>query len=544
VTGSSLPDFSMTSGPKNPNIFRIEGPTGLLFETTDFSLMGRVFEGVVGGHVKVDRASYVRNPAGSIKLDVFATAQPSTQMRVPAGPPPAVVIPHLDYHPLPCVPTVGPNGIPGPPYSAPGGVPIQMLGVGANYWGQNEPLTLPLEVCVVQANAVNAGGGTFSAFFPTLVQDQITITQAFYDPPNSTLSVQAASGDQMTPPTLTAVGFGDLTAGSLVITGLVAPPARVRVTSGAFGANEIEVTTGAGATGGGSPIPIAANDAVTVAEDSGATIIPVLANDTVGGSSIPALSIVTLTAPPLMGTAVLNGDGTFSYTPNANRFGADSFTYTVAVNGHLSNPANVAVTITPVNDAPVAFNETLNAFAGLTAALPVLANDTDVDGPADITAVVNVSAVTRISGTGTATAVASGKLVNFTATAAGTYTFTYQAQDLGLLSSNTATATVVVAAAETVGISLAEFRVSAARLRVTGSVNPVTTPAQQIEIRWANGTDTVSVVATPVVGATGNWFVDIRGATGIQDPRNSAATRVVATSSTGGRSIAFFISIR
>src|SRR5690606_18274188 len=54
------------------------------------------------------------------------------------------------------------------------------------------------------------------------------------------------------------------------------------------------------------------------------------------------------------GAVVDNGDGTVTYTPEANYFGVDSFTYTVADDeGDLSNSAAVTVTVSPVNDAPV-----------------------------------------------------------------------------------------------------------------------------------------------------------------------------------------------
>jgi hypothetical protein len=49
-----------------------------------------------------------------------------------------------------------------------------------------------------------------------------------------------------------------------------------------------------------------------------------VANDTDVDSS--TLSVVSLSAP-LHGSAVLNADGTVTYTPDANYFGTDSFTY-------------------------------------------------------------------------------------------------------------------------------------------------------------------------------------------------------------------------
>ena len=43
-----------------------------------------------------------------------------------------------------------------------------------------------------------------------------------------------------------------------------------------------------------------------------------------------------------------------SYTPDANYFGADSFTYTISDGNGGSDTATVTVTVTAVNDNPVA----------------------------------------------------------------------------------------------------------------------------------------------------------------------------------------------
>src|SRR5207247_4119985 len=109
----------------------------------------------------------------------------------------------------------------------------------------------------------------------------------------------------------------------------------------------------------------------------------VLMNDTdVDGDTLTAV----LVAGPAHGTLTFNANGSFTYTPAANYNGADSFTYKARdPSGALSNVATVSLTITPVNDPPVAANESYTTAeeARLTVAAPgVLANDTDVDGDA------------------------------------------------------------------------------------------------------------------------------------------------------------------
>ncbi|HTK77374.1 MAG TPA: tandem-95 repeat protein [Gemmataceae bacterium] len=128
--------------------------------------------------------------------------------------------------------------------------------------------------------------------------------------------------------------------------------------------------------------PVAANDSQSTAEDTSLTISApgVLGNDTdVEGSPLTAV----LVAGPAHGTVTLNADGSFTYTPAANYNGSDSFTY-MANDGALnSSPATVSLTITPVNDAPVAVNDSYTTAEDtvLTVAAPgVRANDFDVDG--------------------------------------------------------------------------------------------------------------------------------------------------------------------
>ena len=60
---------------------------------------------------------------------------------------------------------------------------------------------------------------------------------------------------------------------------------------------------------------------------------------------------------PTDGTLTLNADGSFAYTPNADFFGTDTFTYKVNDGSFDSNVAEVTITVNPVNDAPKAQND-------------------------------------------------------------------------------------------------------------------------------------------------------------------------------------------
>lgn len=71
--------------------------------------------------------------------------------------------------------------------------------------------------------------------------------------------------------------------------------------------------------------------------------------DTSGGGTLGVDSFTQ----PANGTLMLNADGTFTYTPNANFFGVDTFTYTATDGTSASGSATVTVNVANVDDAPV-----------------------------------------------------------------------------------------------------------------------------------------------------------------------------------------------
>ena len=103
------------------------------------------------------------------------------------------------------------------------------------------------------------------------------------------------------------------------------------------------VGTQSGGGGGGSvnQAPTPANDSVTVIVNQ-PKIINVLANDTDPNGD--SLTVTSVTAP-LHGTAVLNTDGTITYTPVTSYTGADSFTYAVSDGHGGTATASVAISV-------------------------------------------------------------------------------------------------------------------------------------------------------------------------------------------------------
>ncbi|MCK9486844.1 MAG: Ig-like domain-containing protein [Dehalococcoidia bacterium] len=168
------------------------------------------------------------------------------------------------------------------------------------------------------------------------------------------------------------------------------------------GAVSLALLSSAGAQANQAPTP--QNDAATTAEDT-AVSIAVLANDTDPDGNTLSIASVGLAAD---GTAAISGNSII-YTPRANFHGTDAFNY-VVTDGDLLASALVTVTVTPVNDAPEARDDTATVRKDQARVIDVLANDRDVDGdtmtlqavsaPAHGTAVINGGKVTYTPATG------------------------------------------------------------------------------------------------------------------------------------------------
>ncbi len=132
--------------------------------------------------------------------------------------------------------------------------------------------------------------------------------------------------------------------------------------------------------------PAANNDVRTVAEDQAVTALSVRGNDSdVEGDP---LTITGVSNPP-KGTASIIGNDV-RYVPDANAFGSDALTYTLSDGHGGTDTAAVTMTITPINDAPLANNDAATIMDGPAVAIPVLANDVDVDADS-----IRISTVTR-----------------------------------------------------------------------------------------------------------------------------------------------------
>ncbi len=213
--------------------------------------------------------------------------------------------------------------------------------------------------------------------------------------------------------------------------------------------------TGAAATGTITDPPVTNQPPIvsgpvtrTVTEDDAVATVNLLANasDSNAGDVL-AVSNLTVTSGNAAGI-VQNGNS-LSITPSAynSLTGGQNavvvYGYNVTDGQGGSTPATATITITGINDAPVATNDpNLTAFAGATTRLNVLVNDNAGGGE---TQALTVTAATLTSGNATVAPTADGSAVNLTAPAGavGTVTFTYTIRDAGGATA-TGTATVSV----------------------------------------------------------------------------------------------------
>ena len=122
--------------------------------------------------------------------------------------------------------------------------------------------------------------------------------------------------------------------------------------------------------------PTANPDDAETDEDTPIEVIPVLANDT-----DPNLDPLEIVGTPTAGngTVGVNPDGTLSYTPNLDFNGTDTITYTITDPNGNEATSTVKVTVNPVNDGPVAVDDSAQTGFNEAVVVDLIGNDTDVD---------------------------------------------------------------------------------------------------------------------------------------------------------------------
>ncbi|UMA66195.1 Ig-like domain-containing protein [Roseivivax marinus] len=192
----------------------------------------------------------------------------------------------------------------------------------------------------------------------------------------------------------------------------------------------------ASSSSGSNNAPVPGDDTILVDEDGKVNFAP-LTNDTDPDGD--ALVVAGIATAPGKGEAVIEADGTVTYTPNPDANGSDSFELLIS-DGVDTVTSTVFVEITPVDDDPVAVDDTGTTVTGNAVNIDVIANDIELDGDALVVTGVSGGAAgstVTINGDGTVTYTPASGFV-------GEDKFTYTVSDAGGVVTSTATVTITV----------------------------------------------------------------------------------------------------
>src|SRR5690606_17939714 len=93
--------------------------------------------------------------------------------------------------------------------------------------------------------------------------------------------------------------------------------------------------------------------------------------------------VVALVSTVSHGELVLLGDGSFTYTPEPDYYGEDSFVYELvsypAIQAGWTDTATVTITVNPINDAPVAQSQSVTTPEETAKDITLVATDIEND---------------------------------------------------------------------------------------------------------------------------------------------------------------------
>lgn len=249
--------------------------------------------------------------------------------------------------------------------------------------------------------------------------------------------------------------------------------------------------------------PVADNASLSTSED-------IMLNGILTASDVEADSLsYSIVSNGVKGNVQLTNaaTGAYTYTPNANANGADSFSFKVNDGQLDSNIATVSVNITAVNDAPVAVATNLITDENVAQNGLLLANDTD--GDALSYAIINNAS----KGTAVITNASTGAYTYTpSANAMGADSFTFKVND-GLLDSNVATVMVNIILVNVAPVASNSTLNTFEDITVDGGLNATDGDADALSYRIVTNASKGSAVITNA--STGSYrYTPNPGATG------------------------------
>ncbi|TKC10546.1 tandem-95 repeat protein [Pedobacter polaris] len=273
-------------------------------------------------------------------------------------------------------------------------------------------------------------------------------------------------------------------------------------------------------------VPVLTANTNTVAEDITLTVVDgdagvtgdILVNDSdIDGNTLTVASYTiagivgtqTVATPvliPAVGTITINANGSYTFVPVANYNGTvPQITYT-ATDGTATATSTLDITVTPVNDAPVAVANTGNTNEDVTLTVAdgatgvtgdILVNDTDIDGNTLTVASYTIAGIVGTQIVGTPVVIAN--VGTITINANGAYTFVPAANYDGAVPVITYTATDGTATATST---------------LTITINPINDAPIAVANTNTTLEDTNLTVADGATGVTGDILVNDTDAEG------------------------------
>lgn len=265
--------------------------------------------------------------------------------------------------------------------------------------------------------------------------------------------------------------------------------------------------------------PVAVNDSATL-DEGGELVLDIASNDLPGTADLDPKSIQIIGSVK-HGSIVDNGNGTITYMHDSSETTADSFTYTISgKDGLTSNLATVNLSITPVNDLPVAYDGSTTVDEGASVLLNIAGNATDPENRLDMAGI----AITTPPAHGSI-AIHNDGSVTYThdgsETTADEFKFTIKDLDGGV--SNVATVTIAVTPVDDAPVAHADTanvnRFDNVTINLSGNdtdadsaVNPATivivTPPMQGSVKVnTDGTVTYTQSGSPATTDTFSYTI-------------------------------------
>jgi VCBS repeat-containing protein len=249
-------------------------------------------------------------------------------------------------------------------------------------------------------------------------------------------------------------------------------------------------------------VPVAVNDVITTNEDNPVTG-NAATNDTPSGDCANTWSLVGTNGGAAHGTVTMNTNGTYTYTPAANYNGTDVFNYKLCDCEGDCSTATVTITITPVNDVPVAVNDVITTNEDN----PVTGNAATNDKPSgDCANTWSLVGTNGGAAHGTVTMNTNG---TYTYTPAANYNgndvFTYKLCDCEGDCSN-ATVTITVNPVDDMPVAVNDVNTTNQNTAVNGNAAGNDTPSGDGGNNWALvGTNGGAVNGTVTMNANGTY---------------------------------------